>query len=78
MNCGRRLPACSLEWRPQYGVPIRLDRGSRKVVRARALIVMAGPRAQRPNDGGNVIRACALLPAVTGNLMQNPGRAFCI
>jgi len=51
MNCGRRFRLQPGMGDRSTGVPIASDRGSRKVVRARALIVMAGPRAAASNDG---------------------------
>jgi anaerobic selenocysteine-containing dehydrogenase len=70
------IAACSLEWASRStGVPIAsIEEVARMYARGPSLLWL-GQGLQRQTTGGNVIRACALLPAVTGNLCK-PGAGF--
>jgi anaerobic selenocysteine-containing dehydrogenase len=70
------LAQCTPEWgEAQTGVPARLiEEVARLYGRGPSLLWM-GQALQRQPTGGNVMRACALLPAVTGNLGK-PGAGF--
>jgi anaerobic selenocysteine-containing dehydrogenase len=70
------VAACSLEWASRStGVPIAaIEEVARLYARGPSLLWL-GQGLQRQTTGGNVIRACALLPAVTGNLCK-PGAGF--
>jgi len=70
------LAQCTAEWgEAQTGVPARLiEEVARLYGRGPSLLWM-GQALQRQPTGGNVMRACALLPAVTGNLGK-PGAGF--
>ena len=70
------LAQCTPQWgETQTGVPARLiEEVARLYGRGPSLLWM-GQALQRQPTGGNVMRACALLPAVTGNLGK-PGAGF--
>jgi anaerobic selenocysteine-containing dehydrogenase len=70
------VAACSLEWASRStGVPVAsIEEVARLYARGPSLLWL-GQGLQRQTSGGNVIRACALLPAVTGNLCK-PGAGF--
>ena len=51
------------------------DRGGRHLYARGPSLLWLGQGLQRQTTGGNVMRACALLPAVTGNLCK-PGAGF--
>ena len=70
------LAQCTPQWgEAQTGVPARLiEEVARLYGRGPSLLWM-GQALQRQPTGGNVMRACALLPAVTGNLGK-PGAGF--
>ena len=70
------LSACTPEWGEEVtGVP------AERIVEAAHLygvgpsLLWLGQGLQRQKTGGNVVRACALLPAITGNLAK-PGAGF--
>jgi anaerobic selenocysteine-containing dehydrogenase len=67
---------CTPEWaEPVTGVPARkIERAARLYGRGPSLLWI-GQGLQRQPTGGNVVRAVALLPAVTGNLGK-PGTGF--
>jgi anaerobic selenocysteine-containing dehydrogenase len=70
------LTDCTPEWGESVtGVPAeRIVTAARIYGRGPSLLWL-GQGLQRQRTGGNVIRACALLPAVTGNLGK-PGAGF--
>jgi anaerobic selenocysteine-containing dehydrogenase len=70
------IAECSLDWASRStGVPIAsIEEVARLYARGPSLLWL-GQGLQRQSTGGNVIRACALLPAVTGNLCK-PGTGF--
>jgi anaerobic selenocysteine-containing dehydrogenase len=70
------IAACGLDWASRStGVPIAsIEEVARLYARGPSLLWL-GQGLQRQSTGGNVIRACALLPAVTGNLCK-PGTGF--
>ena len=70
------LAQCTPQWgEAQTGVPAHLiEEVARLYGRGPSLLWM-GQALQRQPTGGNVMRACALLPAVTGNLGK-PGAGF--
>ena len=70
------IAACSLEWASlSTGVPVAsIEEVARLYARGPSLLWL-GQGLQRQTTGGNVVRACALLPAVTGNLCK-PGAGF--
>lgn len=70
------LAPCTPAWgEAATGVPARLiEETARLYARGPSLLWM-GQALQRQPTGGNVMRACSLLPAVTGNLGK-PGAGF--
>ena len=70
------LPGCTPAWgEATTGVPAqRIEEAAHLYGRGPSLLWL-GLGLQRQPTGGNVIRACALLPAVTGNLGK-PGAGF--
>jgi anaerobic selenocysteine-containing dehydrogenase len=71
-----RLEPCTPAWgEQQTGVPARLiEEAARSYGRGPSLLWL-GQGLQRQPMGGNVMRACALLPAATGNIGK-PGVGF--
>jgi anaerobic selenocysteine-containing dehydrogenase len=70
------LAACSVEWASEItGVPAALIEEVASLYARGPSLLWLGQGLQRQATGGNVIRACALLPAVTGNLCK-PGAGF--
>ena len=70
------LADCTPEWgEDTTGVPARLIEEAAEIYGAGPSLLWLGQGLQRQRTGGNVIRACALLPAVTGNLGK-PGAGF--
>jgi anaerobic selenocysteine-containing dehydrogenase len=67
---------CTPTWgEAQTGVPARLiEEAARLYGRGPSLLWM-GQALQRQPTGGNVMRACSLLPAITGNIGK-PGAGF--
>src|SRR5882724_806466 len=64
-----RLAACTPAWgERQTGVPARLIEETARLYGQGPSLLWLGQGLQRQPMGGNVMRACALLPAVTGNL----------
>jgi anaerobic selenocysteine-containing dehydrogenase len=70
------LEGCTPEWGARItGVPARaIVEAARAYARGPSLLWL-GQGLQRQRTGGNVVRACALLPAVTGNIGR-PGAGF--
>ena len=70
------LADCTPAWGESVtGVPAALiEEAARRYGRGPSLLWL-GQGLQRQRTGGNVVRACALLPAVTGNLAR-PGTGF--
>ena len=63
------LPDCTPAWGEAItGVPARLIEQAAHLYGKGPSLLWLGLGLQRQRTGGNVIRACALLPAVTGNL----------
>ena len=70
------LPDCSPAWgEATTGVPARLIKEAAHLYGRGPSLLWLGQALQRQRTGGNVMRACALLPAVTGNLGK-PGAGF--
>jgi anaerobic selenocysteine-containing dehydrogenase len=70
------LVGCTPEWgEAATGVPARLIEEAAEVYGRGPSLLWLGQGLQRQRTGGNVVRACALLPAVTGNLGK-PGAGF--
>lgn len=70
------VAACSTEWASGVtGVPVALIEEVARLYARGPSLLWLGQGFQRQTNGGNVIRACALLPAVTGNLCK-PGAGF--
>ena len=71
-----QVTACTPTWGElQTGVPARLiEEAARSYGRGPSLLWL-GQGLQRQPMGGNVMRACALLPAATGNIGK-PGAGF--
>jgi anaerobic selenocysteine-containing dehydrogenase len=68
-----RLAECTPEWgAAATGVPAPLIVEAAHLYGRGPSLLWLGQALQRQRTGGNVIRACALLPAVTGNLAR-PG-----
>jgi anaerobic selenocysteine-containing dehydrogenase len=64
-----RLADCTPEWgAAATGVPAPLIAEAAHLYGRGPSLLWLGQALQRQRTGGNVIRACALLPAVTGNL----------
>jgi anaerobic selenocysteine-containing dehydrogenase len=67
---------CSPKWgEGQTGVPASLIEEAARLYGRGPSLLWIGQGLQRQRTGGNVVRACALLPAVTGNLAK-PGAGF--
>ena len=70
------LADCTPTWgEATTGVPARLIEQAAHLYGRGPALLWLGQALQRQRTGGNVIRACALLPAVTGNLGK-PGTGF--
>jgi anaerobic selenocysteine-containing dehydrogenase len=70
------VAACTPEWGEQVtGVPAGLIEEAALVYGRGPSLLWIGQGLQRQRTGGNIVRACALLPAVTGNLGK-PGAGF--
>jgi anaerobic selenocysteine-containing dehydrogenase len=70
------LAECTPEWgEAATGVPARLIEEAAEIYGRGPSLLWVGQGLQRQRTGGNVVRACALLPAVTGNLGK-PGAGF--
>jgi anaerobic selenocysteine-containing dehydrogenase len=70
------LADCTPEWgEVATGVPAALIEEAAALYGQGPSLLWLGQGFQRQRNGGNVIRACALLPAVTGNLAK-PGAGF--
>jgi anaerobic selenocysteine-containing dehydrogenase len=63
------VAACTPAWGEGVtGVPARLIEEAARIYGRGPSLLWLGQGLQRQRTGGNVVRACALLPAVTGNL----------
>lgn len=71
-----QLADCTPEWAERTtGVPAaKIEQAARLYARGPSLLWL-GQGLQRQRHGGNVMRACAVLPAATGNLCK-PGAGF--
>jgi anaerobic selenocysteine-containing dehydrogenase len=71
-----KLDACTSEWgEAQTGVPAaRIEEAARTYGRGPSLLWLGQGLCRQP-QGGNIVRAAALLPAATGNLGK-PGAGF--
>jgi anaerobic selenocysteine-containing dehydrogenase len=70
------LAECTPKWgEAATGVPARLIEEAAEIYGPGPSLLWVGQGLQRQRTGGNVVRACALLPAVTGNLGK-PGAGF--
>jgi anaerobic selenocysteine-containing dehydrogenase len=70
------LAGCTPEWGEEVtGVPANLIVEAAELYGRGPSLLWLGQGLQRQRTGGNVVRACALLPAVTGNLGK-PGTGF--
>ncbi len=70
------LAACTPAWgEQQTGVPARLIEAAAGSYGRGPSLLWLGQGLQRQPMGGNVVRACALLPAATGNIGK-PGAGF--
>ncbi|HEX4476804.1 MAG TPA: molybdopterin-dependent oxidoreductase [Polyangiaceae bacterium] len=70
------IVGCTPEWgEAATGVPARLIEQAAKLYGAGPSLLWIGQGLQRQRTGGNVVRACSLLPAVSGNLGK-PGAGF--
>ena len=70
------LEACTPAWGEQTtGVPAGLIEEVARLYGTGPSLLWLGQGLQRQRTGGNVMRACATLPAVTGNLCK-PGTGF--
>ncbi len=71
-----RLADCTPAWgEATTGVPAGLIERAADLYGRGPSLLWLGQGLQRQRTGGNVVRACALLPAVTGNLCK-PGAGF--
>lgn len=67
------LGACTPAWGERVtGVPAALIEQAARIYGAGPSLLWLGQGMQRQPNGGNAMRACAMLPAVTGNLSK-PG-----
>jgi anaerobic selenocysteine-containing dehydrogenase len=72
----RALIPCTPEWgEDASGVPATQIVEAARVYGKGPSLLWLGQGLQRQKTGGNVVRACALLPAITGNLGK-PGAGF--
>lgn len=70
------LGPCTPAWGERTtGVPAALIEEAARVYGSGPSLLWLGQGLQRQRTGGNVMRACSLLPAVTGNLAK-PGAGF--
>lgn len=70
------IAACDLQsLAGETGVPVRLIEEVAQLYARGPSLLWLGQGLQRQTTGGNVMRACALLPALTGNLCK-PGAGF--
>jgi anaerobic selenocysteine-containing dehydrogenase len=70
------LVDCTPAWGEEVtGVPARLIEEAAQTYGRGPSLLWLGQGFQRQRTGGNVVRACSLLPAVTGNLAR-PGTGF--
>lgn len=70
------LTDCTPAWgEATTGVPARVIQETAHLYGAGPSLLWLGQALQRQARGGNVIRACAMLPAVTGNIGK-PGAGF--
>ena len=70
------VAACTPAWGEEVtGVPAKLIEEAATIYGRGPSLLWLGQGLQRQRTGGNVVRACALLPAVTGNLGK-PGAGF--
>ena len=70
------LKNCSLEWGEAVtGVPAALIEQAALIYAKGPSLLWMGQALQRQPRGGNIMRTCALLPALTGNLAK-PGAGF--
>jgi anaerobic selenocysteine-containing dehydrogenase len=70
------LADCTPQWgEAATGVPARLIEEAAEIYGRGPSLLWVGQGLQRQRTGGNVVRACALLPAVSGNLGK-PGAGF--
>jgi anaerobic selenocysteine-containing dehydrogenase len=68
-----QLDACTPEWgEAETGVPADLIRRAAEIYGKGPSLLWLGQGLQRQPFGGNVFRACVLLPVATGNMMK-PG-----
>ncbi|MDB5604746.1 MAG: putative molybdopterin oxidoreductase [Bradyrhizobium sp.] len=68
-----QLDACTPEWaEAETGVPADLIRQAAEIYAKGPSLLWLGQGLQRQPFGGNVFRACTLLPVATGNMMK-PG-----
>ncbi len=70
------LAPCTPAWgEAQTGVPARLIEDTARLYARGPSLLWMGQALQRQPTGGNVMRACSILPAVTGNIGK-PGAGF--
>jgi anaerobic selenocysteine-containing dehydrogenase len=70
------LAQCTPAWgEAKTGVPARLIEETARLYGRGPSLLWMGQALQRQPTGGNVMRACSLLPAVTGNIGK-PGTGF--
>jgi anaerobic selenocysteine-containing dehydrogenase len=70
------LARCTPAWgEAETGVPARLIEETARLYGRGPSLLWMGQALQRQPTGGNVMRACSLLPAVTGNFAK-PGAGF--
>ena len=70
------LDDCTPEWgETKTGVPAALIEQAARIYGAGPSLLWLGQGLQRQPTGGNVMRICSILPAVTGNLGK-PGTGF--
>ena len=71
-----KLPECTLTWgESMTGVPAALIEEAALIYAKGPSLLWMGQALQRQPKGGNIMRSCALLPALTGNLGK-PGAGF--
>lgn len=70
------LPSCTPEWGAEVtGVPAELIVEAARLYGSGPSLLWLGQGLQRQVTGGNIFRACSLLPVATGNLGK-PGTGF--
>ena len=70
------IERCTPEWgQSETGIPVKLIEQAARSYASGPSLLWLGQGLQRQPQGGNIFRACAMLPAITGNIGK-PGAGF--